>query len=168
MSPRDVRGAGAELAVQYCTFKVDHLVIGIEVWRVQEVIRHQPTTYVPLAPKPVRGVVNLRGQIVTAIDVRTWLGLAGRPDDEPSMHAVVRLDGEVVILLVDEAGEVVEPDLSAYEPVPSTASGQFRTLFSGAYKLADALLLVLDTASVARITGDPGQGSPLASARRTP
>jgi purine-binding chemotaxis protein CheW len=164
VSPSDDQPTGGEPAVQYCTFKVDHLLIGVEVWRVQEVIRHQPMTHVPLAPKEVRGLINLRGQIVTAIDVRLWLGLGPRPDGSPSMNAVMRLQDEAVSLLVDEAGEVVEPPLSTYEPVPTTASEQIRTLFSGTYKLDDALLLVLDTESVSRITTE----HLAATARRQP
>jgi purine-binding chemotaxis protein CheW len=156
-----------ETAVPYCTFKVDHLLIGIEVWRVQEVIRAQPMTYVPLAPKEVRGLINLRGQIVTAIDVRLWLGLEALPEDRPPMNAVMRLHEEAVSLLVDEAGEVVEPPLDTYEPVPSTASRQIRTLFSGTYKLDGALLLILDTESITRITVDAGEGLPVTS-RRAP
>jgi purine-binding chemotaxis protein CheW len=148
-----------DLAVQYCTFKVDHLLIGIEVWRVQEVIRAQPMTFVPLAPKEVRGLINLRGQIVTAIDMRLWLGLAERSDGRPLMNAVMRLNDEAISLLVDEAGEVVEPPLSTYEPVPSTASDQIRTLFSGTYKLDGALLLVLDTDAIATIATEHVPGS---------
>ncbi len=153
-------------AVQYCTFKVDHLLIGIEVWRVQEVIRHQPMTSVPLAPREVRGLINLRGQIVTAIDVRLWLGLDRLPAETPSMNAVIRLADEVVSLLVDEAGEVVEPALETYEPVPSTTPRQIRSLCSGTYKLEGSLLLVLDTESVSRITPDHAVAPQLAGTRR--
>jgi purine-binding chemotaxis protein CheW len=141
--------------MQYCTFKVDHLLIGIEVWRVQEVIRNQPMTFVPLAPREVRGLINLRGQIVTAIDVRHRLGLPCPPDGSAPMNAVIRLDDEVVSLLVDEAGEVVEPSPESYEPVPSTASPQIRAMCTGTFKLEGSLLLVLDTDSVGRIAADP-------------
>ncbi len=155
MSPDPARRP-VEDAAQYCTFKVDHLLIGIEVWRVQEVIRDQPMTFVPLAPREVRGLINLRGQIVTAIDVRHWLALPSLPDAGALMNAVIRLDDEVVSLLVDEAGEVVEPVPESYEPVPSTASRQVRSMCSGTYKLEDALLLVLDIDSVGRLAADPG------------
>ena len=159
-------GSGGDGAVQYCTFKVDHLLIGIEVWRVQEVIRHQPMTYVPLAPREVRGLINLRGQIVTAIDVRLWLGLDRQDPATPSMNAVIRLADEVVSLLVDEAGEVVEPSPETYEPVPSTTPRQIRNLCSGTYKLEDSLLLVLETDSVSRIALEHGGTSALAGVRR--
>lgn len=133
---------------KYCTFRVDHLLIGVEVWRVQEVIRRQAMTLVPLGAPEVRGLINLRGQIVTAIDVRHWLRLEPRSDGEESMNAVLRLDDEAVSLLVDEAGEVVAPAPHSFEPVPPTASERIRGLFSGTYKLPDSLLLVLDPAAI--------------------
>ncbi|MDA8291395.1 MAG: chemotaxis protein CheW [Actinomycetota bacterium] len=165
MSPDPTTHTTADGAAQYCTFKVDHLLIGIEVWRVQEVIRHQPMTYVPLAPREVRGLINLRGQIVTAIDVREWLGLPRREGAE-SMNVVLRLNDEAISLLVDEAGEVVEPSPDTYEGVPSTVSDNIRALFSGTFKLDGALLLVLDTGSVSRIGGDGQTGAAHATARR--
>lgn len=137
---------------QYCTFRVDHLLIGVEVWRVQEVIRHQPMTLVPLAPPEVRGLINLRGQIVTTIDVRHWLRLEPREDGAQAMNAVLRLDDEAVSLLVDEAGEVVSPARDSFEPLPPTASERIRRLFSGTYKLPEHLLLVLDTSAISTIT----------------
>jgi len=166
VSPDPNDAPGGETAVQYCTFKVDHLLIGIEVWRVQEVIRHQPMTHVPLAPKAVRGLINLRGQIVTAIDVRQWLGLPDRGDGGGSMNVVLRLNDEAISLLVDEAGEVVEPAPDTHEGVPSTASEQIRAMFSGTYKLDGALLLVLDTESVTRISPEIGATAQYGTARR--
>lgn len=136
---------------QYCTFHVDHLLIGVEVWRVQEVIRHQAMTPVPLGVPEVRGLINLRGQIVTTIDVRRWLRLAPNADGVQPMNAVLRLDDEAVSLLVDEAGEVVTPARDAFEPVPPTVSEHIRTLFSGTYKLPHALMLVLDTEAISHI-----------------
>lgn len=129
-----------------CTFHVDHLLVGIEVGRVQEVVRHQATTPVPLAPAAVEGLINLRGQIVTAIDLRRLLALAPRPQDVRPMHAVVRLEGEAISLLVDRPGEVVEPQADGFGPVPATAPARLREVFSGACTLAHGLLLVLDPA----------------------
>lgn len=148
MSPEH---SAAQFDQQYCTFRVDHLLIGIEVWRVQEVIRHQPMTSVPLAAPEVRGLINLRGQIVTTIDVRHWLRLPPREDGRTPMNAVLRLDDEAVSLLVDEAGDVVTPSAEDFEPVPPTASERIRSLFSGTYKLPENLLLVLDTRAIATI-----------------
>jgi purine-binding chemotaxis protein CheW len=131
---------------QYCTFFVDGLFFGVEVQTVQEVIRYQELTRVPLASQVVSGLINLRGQIVTAIDLRLRLGLPERSNDELPMNVVVRTDEGAVSLLVDEIGDVQEVDDNAFEPVPHTLCGEARTLIRGAYKLPDRLLLTLDTA----------------------
>lgn len=75
---------------QFCTFHLDSLFLGIEVLRVQEVIRAQPMTHVPLAPPAVKGLINLRGQIVTAIDLRDRFGLPPLPSEQAPMNVVVR------------------------------------------------------------------------------
>jgi len=130
---------------QFCTFHVGSLFLGIDVQQVQEVIRYQEMTSVPLAPSAVSGLINLRGQIVTAIDLRCRLGLPLRATDELPMNVVVR-DGEnAVSLLVDRIGDVVEVDDDLFELPPATVSENVRTLIRGVYKLPDGLLLVLDT-----------------------
>ena len=130
---------------QFCTFYLDGLYFGIEVEGVQEVIRYQEMTPVPLAPPVIRGLINLRGQIVTAIDLRRRLELRPRPDGELPMNVVVRSEDGAVSLLVDEIGDVLETSPEAFEGPPETLSGVARSLIRGAYKLADRLLLVLDT-----------------------
>jgi len=132
-------------AHQYCTFYLDGLFFGVEVEKVQEVIRYQELTRVPLASRVVSGLINLRGQIVTAIDLRERLGLARRPVDKLPMNVVVRSDDGAVSMLVDEIGDVQEVDADAFEPAPHTLRGEARKLIRGAYKLKDRLLLVLDT-----------------------
>ena len=134
-----------ETAQQYCTFRVDRLLLGVEVQQVQEVIRYQAMTRVPLANKEVSGLINLRGQIVTAIDLRERLDLPGRPPGQNPMNVVVRDGDEVVSLLVDEIGEVIEVFPDAFEEPPPTLGGQARTMVDGAYKLPHGLLLVLNT-----------------------
>ncbi len=130
---------------QFCTFVLDDLFFGIEVERVQEVFRYQEMTSVPLAPGVVEGLINLRGQIVTAIDMRRRLQFAPRTDDRRPMNVVVRTEGGAVSLLVDQIGDVLEVDESVFERPPDTVSGVARELILGAYKLSDRLLLVLDT-----------------------
>ena len=134
---------------QLCTFFVDDLYLGVDVLEVQEVVRYQDLTAVPLAPEAVRGLINLRGQIVTAIDMRTMLGLAPLDGDELPVNVVIR-DGvdEAASLLVDQIGDVVDTADLELEEVPPTLVGAARELVLGAYKLADRLLLVLDTAPV--------------------
>jgi purine-binding chemotaxis protein CheW len=137
---------------QYCTFTLNGLSFAVEVLRVQEVIRYQEMTKVPLAPLMVRGLINLRGQIVTAIDLRRRLGMSDRPADRLPMNVVVRTDDGLVSLLVDEIGDVQEVQEESFERPPDTLGAEARAFIQGAYKLADRLLLVLDmdrTASLA-------------------
>jgi len=130
---------------QFCTFFLDGLFFGVEVEKVQEVIRHQPTTRVPLAPEVVGGLINLRGQIVTAVDLRRRLELPERDRALAPMNVVVRTDEGAVSLLVDEIGDVVEVRESDFEDPPDTLSGVARELIRGAFKLKGKLLLSIDT-----------------------
>ncbi len=130
--------------VQYATFLLDGLSFGIEVLKVQEVLRQQPTTPVPLAPPMVRGLINLRGQIVTAVDLRTRLGLSPRDGEEPQMNVVVRTADGVVSLLVDAIDDVVEASADDFEAPPETVQARLHHLVRGVYKLPARLLLVLD------------------------
>jgi purine-binding chemotaxis protein CheW len=130
---------------QYATFFLGDLFLGVEVLKVQEVIRYQEMTPVPLAPGVIEGLINLRGQIVTAIDLRRRLELPARAEGSLPMNVVVRSDDGAVSLLVDEIGDVVEIDDDAYERPPETLKGVARELVTGVYKLKDRLLLVLDT-----------------------
>jgi purine-binding chemotaxis protein CheW len=139
---------------QFCTFLVEDLFFGVDVQEVQEVIRFQEMTRVPLAADAVEGLINLRGQIVAAIDMRTQLGLPPRDAGSLPMNVVVRTNDGPVSLLVDEIGDVVEVDPDTYESRPETVQGRARELISGVYKLPDRLLLILDT--LAAITVDAG------------
>ncbi len=139
--------------LQYCTFMLDDLLFGVEVQQVQEVIRFQNLTEVPLASGVVHGLINLRGQIVTALDLRRRLSLPERPAGELPMNVVIRTEGDLVSLLVDEIGDVVEVDESLFECPPDTLSGVARDLISGTYKLEHRLLLVLDTAKTVSLGG---------------
>jgi purine-binding chemotaxis protein CheW len=132
-------------ARQYCTFYVNGQYFGLDVLHVQEIIRYQEMTRVPLAPPVVRGLINLRGQIVTAIDLRRRLGLGNRPPEQLPINVVVRSDDGAVSLLVDEIGDVLEVSEGLFERPPETLTGAARELIRGAYKLEDRLLLVLDT-----------------------
>ncbi len=135
----------------YCTFRVDDLYFGVEVRQVQEVIRHQLTTRVPLAPTVVHGLMNLRGQIVTALMLRHRLGLSASEDDSLPMNVVIRTADGPISLLVDEIGDVVQVDRNLFESPPETLQGEQRDLIRGAFKLDDRLLLILDTEKVVHI-----------------
>jgi purine-binding chemotaxis protein CheW len=128
----------------FCTFTIGDLFLGVPVQRIQEVIRYQEMTRVPLASQDVRGLINLRGQIVTAIDMRRRLGLPERAEDQLPMNVVLRRDDGAVSLLVDDIGDVLEVSDEAWEPAPRTLKGVARELISGVYKLEKGLLLVLD------------------------
>lgn len=137
---------------QFCTFYLDGLFFGIEVEKVQEVIRHQAMTRVPLAPKLIGGLINLRGQIVTAVDLRLRLGLPERSPDALPMNVVARTESGAVSLLVDEIGDVLEVDDQQFEGAPETMR-ESRELIRGVYKLPGRLLLVLDTARAVNSEG---------------
>ena len=130
---------------QLCTFYVDDLYFGVEVHKVQEVILYQEMTRVPLAPPVVRGLINLRGHIVTAIDMRRRLELPALPAGRRPMNVVIRTADGPVSLLVDEIGDVLEVDADAYEHPPEILRGAARELIQGAYKLDGRLLLTLNS-----------------------
>jgi purine-binding chemotaxis protein CheW len=109
------------------------------------VLRFQQMTRVPQAPEVIEGLINLRGQIVTAIDMRRRLRLAPRAEDHSPMNMVVRTTDGAVSLLVDEIGDVLDMDAANYEEPPENLDIQARELIRGVYKLKDRLLLVLDT-----------------------
>ena len=131
---------------QYCTFFVRGMYFGLEVTCIQEVIRYQPLTVVPLTPNVIAGLINLRGQIVTAIDLRARLGLPPREPEERPLNVVVRTADGPVSLLVDDIGDVIEVDGDTFERPPETLGDAARELIRGAYKLRGRLLLVLDPA----------------------
>jgi len=130
---------------QFSSFFVHDLHLGIEVHQVQEVIRHLDMTRVPLAPPLVSGLINLRGQIITAIDLRHCLDLPERPPDDVPVHLILRTDDGPLSLLVDDVGAVLEPDDDAFEFPLDTLKGRLRVLVCKVYKLPSRLLLVLDT-----------------------
>ncbi len=142
---------------QLCTFFVGDGYFGIPVQQVQEVVRPQPITPVPLAPKVIRGLINLRGQILTAIDLRYRLGLGEPSDPAKLMNVVVRTDDSPVSFLVDEIGEVVDVDEASFEQPPETLQGDMRELIGGAYKLEGRLLLALSTERTISIDSAPSR-----------
>ena len=139
-----------------CTFHLGDELFGIDVAHVQEVLVSQRITPVPLAPAAVLGVVNLRGQIVTAIDLRTRLELPPRAPGTHPVHVVVRTEGELVSFLVDRTGDVVDVSADAFERPPEALPGVAGDLILGAFQLPDTLLLLLDperTTDLPRSTG---------------
>ncbi len=136
---------------QYSTFVLDGFLFGVEVRQVQEVLPYQEMTRVPLAPPVIQGLINLRGQIVTAMDLRRRLGLSARPVDRSPMNVVLRSDEGAISLLVDEIGEVLEVSEETFELPPRTLQGKVRDMIRGAYKLDDRLMVVLDVEKTLRL-----------------
>jgi purine-binding chemotaxis protein CheW len=137
---------------QFSSFFVDDIFFGVEVAKVQEVISGPEITPVPLSPLAVRGLINLRGQIVTVIDLRRCLQLAERPIDQFPVNLIVYTDDGCVSLLVDQIGDVLSVDEDQFENPPATLQGRSRELIRGAYKLEGKLMLVLDTDKVVEAT----------------
>ena len=128
---------------RYCTFFLDDLFFGIEVTQVQEILRWQELTAVPLAPSLVKGLMNLRGQIVSVLDLRQRMGLAPLQNEQEGFNMLVHTTGGVTSFLVDRVGDVVEVSSADFEPPPETLQGPARELIRGAFKMEGALLLAL-------------------------
>lgn len=134
------------MANQYCTFRLGGHLFGVPVETVQEVLREQNLTPVPMASREVSGLINLRGQIVITIDLRERMGLPARDEGFEATNVVVRTSGDTVTsLLVDKIGDVLEPDQDRFEAPPDTVVGRVRELVTRVCKLDRELMLVLDT-----------------------
>lgn len=129
---------------QYCTARVGDLLLGVEVAGIQEILRDTSITPVPLAQPAIRGLINLRGQIVTAVDLRRRLGLADADAGNEFMTMVLGSAEEPLALVVDAVGDVVEVTPGSFEKPPDTLKGEARLMIDGAYKLERELLLVLN------------------------
>ncbi|WGV26906.1 chemotaxis protein CheW [Halotia branconii] len=137
---------------QICTFFLKEVYFGIDVQHVQEVIRPQAITHIPLAPSDICGLINLRGQIIAVIDLQARLKmsepqtqLTTKPVDQPEgFNMIVCADDEVVSLLVDQVGDVLQFPQNTLQPPPATLKGRMRQMLAGAYPLSDGFLLVLD------------------------
>ena len=128
---------------QFCSFTIGDSVYGIDALRVQEIVQVRSTTPVPLASNAVVGLMNLRGQIVTVLDVRKRLGVAPRPAASTAIIVVQTADGAIG-LMVDEIGDVIDAADDQMEPPPDTFRGEARALILGACKLPSRLMMTLD------------------------
>ncbi len=134
---------------QFCTFFLNKMFFGIDVQHVQEVIRPQAVTRVPLAPADICGLINLRGQILTVIDLQKRLEMEeSAMRSSPGFNIVVCTDDELVSLLVDDVGDVLAFPHNNLQPPPATLKGKMRQMLAGAYPLAEGFLLVLDTEKI--------------------
>ena len=132
----------------YVTMSIGGQLFGIPVLKVQDVLGAQTITRVPLAPVEVAGSLNLRGRIVTAVDVRLRLGLPKRENEKTAMSVVVEHEGELYSLLVDSVGEVLSLETRDYQRNPPTLNPKLREFSDGIYRLNDAVLVVLSVPSL--------------------
>lgn len=133
----------------YATFYLAGAHFGVDALEVQEALREQPMTRVHLVSREVSGLINLRGQVVTAIDLRRRLGLPPRDPEQLPMSLVVRTDDGPVSFLVDAIGDVIEVSGQELEAAPETVTGTQRDLIRGVFKLEGELLLALDVGRTA-------------------
>jgi purine-binding chemotaxis protein CheW len=136
---------------QFCTFRLGEHFFGIDILQVQEIIRRLVFTRIPLAPSLIEGLVNLRGQIVTAIDMRLRLGLAPRESGKQPTHVVVSGEDGAFSLMVDEIGDMMQLSDEDLAATPDTIQGPTRELINGIYKLEGRLMLVLDVGKTTAI-----------------
>ena len=144
---------------QFCTFYLDKLMFGVELEKVQEVIRYLEITEIPLAPRVVSGLMNLRGQIVTGLDLRRRLDLPDRPEETHPMNVVIRSADGAVSLLVDEIGDVVEVTEESFERPPETLHGKVREVILGVHKLERHLMHVLNTEKACETSDQAASGA---------
>lgn len=150
------RGArAASSSEEFVTLIVAGQLCGIPVLTVRDILGPQSVTRVPLAPPEVAGSLNLRGRIVTAIDLRRRLGLAAAADGGRAMSVVVEVGGEFYSLLVDQVGEVLSLGEEAREANPPTLDARWRGVSVGVYRLQGQLMIVLDVERVLDL-GAPG------------
>lgn len=148
--------ANTNLNVDLVTMFVDNVQFGVPVLQVRDVLASPQTYAVPLAAPEIAGSLNLRGRVVTAIDLRVRLGLQPRPAGSSSKCVIVELaaTGEPYALLVDEVGDVLGVLEKDYEPNPITLSPHWAALCRGLYRQPDGLLLVLDAQAALKLDHD--------------
>ncbi len=138
---------------QFVTFTIGGQLCGIPVLQVRDVLAPQEITPIPLAPPEIAGSLNLRGRIVTSVDLRVRLGLPRSDAGQDRMNVVVEHHGDLYSLIIDSVGEVLELSSEKLERVPATLGASWRSFSNGIYRLDDGLLLVLDVDSVLDIGG---------------
>lgn len=131
-------------AQEYATFYVGTTLMGVDIQQLQEINRQTQLTPVPLASPAVRGVINLRGEVVTVMDLRVIMGLDPITLTSKTGNVIVKSNGEQVALLVDRIADVVLADTEQLEPAPANVHGIEGRFFKGIYKLESELLVILD------------------------
>ena len=155
---KDAGNLGGLLDIEtddFVTFIVDEQLLGIPVLQVSDILKIENIAPVPLAPAQVKGSINLRGRIVTVIDVRTCLGIPpksdGSNDLSEQMGVTIELGHDLFTLLVDQVGEVIGVSAEQREPVPQTLDQNLREVALNIYRLEDKLLIVLDPEKLIKV-----------------
>lgn len=138
---------------QLLTFMLSDQMFGVPVLQVNDVLGPQKITKLPMAPPALAGVMNLRGRIVTAVDVRRCLGQTSKTQTNSNMSVVVDQDGELFSLMIDSVGDVLQLTKATYETTPATLDPAWRSVSSGIHKLQDRILVVLDVKQLLRMAG---------------
>lgn len=133
---------------QYVSFWIDKQLLGVPVNVVQEVLNPQTISRTPLARREIAGLLNLRGQIVTAVNLRRRLALPDLPEDQRSINVVVQHRGESFSLLVDEVGDVINVAAQDLEPPPRTVASHWKQVTSGVFRLERGLFVILDVSAL--------------------
>lgn len=141
---------------QFVSFLIDEELFGVPVSMVQEVLNPQRIAATPLARPEIAGLLNLRGQIVTAFNLRRRLGLKDAADGQQCMNIVVRFRGESFSLLVDNVGDVITFNDARMEPPPRTLDPKVRALVAGVYRLESQLIVILDLEQLLLLDRDRG------------
>lgn len=149
-----MRQNAAEHLTEYVTVMIGDQLFGLPIARVQDVFIPDRLTQVPLSPPEVAGILNLRGRIVTAIDMRRRLDLGKRDDGQPVMAVGIEFKGESYGLLVDSVGEVMKLSAQACEMRPANLDARLARVASGVVRLEGQLLVVLDVDRVLDMKGD--------------
>ena len=144
-----------EHVTEYVTVLIGEQLFGLPISRVQDVFMPDRVTRVPLSAPEIAGVLNLRGRIVTAIDMRRRLGLPPRNDDKPSMAVGIEMKGESYGLLIDTVGEVMKLGEATLEPNPVNLDAKLARVSAGVHRLDGQLMVILDVDSVLNASAEP-------------
>ena len=145
----------AENLIEYVTVMIGSQLFGLPISRVQDVFMPDRMTRVPLSEPEIAGVLNLRGRIVTAIDMRRRLGLPPRDDDKRSMAIGIEMKGESYGLLIDTVGEVMKLGEATLEPNPVNLDAKLARVSAGVHRLDGQLMVILDVDSVLNASAEP-------------
>lgn len=144
VSSRQVELAGGEDLQDFVSFTIGKQLFGVPILKVQDILKPDSIASIPLAPPEIKGSINLRGRIVTVIDVRVRLGLEPLEESSETMGVTVEQNHDLYTLLVDEIGDVVSLSNDKFEKNPGTLDTKWREFASGVFRLEDRLMVVLD------------------------